>query len=299
MRWILILEAGSSPAQIKHSLMTGDYIVVTLWLCFHQCSFTLLIFKLLLLFFFCIVSKGRCFSSQNFAILLAAGHHRLIKLHHSKKSVKQQWLESLRLRWCELCYFLQWEQLGTLYQQELCLSVLVVCIGEAVPGIVMWKTTTIMEPQMCHSHWDGQTADKYYSFYPDTLAQVLIFVSLDDIRPLCRHAAGEEELGKWTVMLILVQTSMQSFGIPYTSEYIFSRRYLKSCFQCKRIRLFFFCQFFINPEVLFLSWETSSWAESFFSFFLSSLLQCYVFHPSQRLSVVPTLLSPSKVLDVW
>lgn len=150
-----------------------------------------------------------------------------------------------------------------------------------------------MEPQVCRSHWTWQTADKCYSFYPDPLAQILIFVSLDHVSPLRRHAASEEKLGKWTVVLIPVQASMGSFGTPYTSEDIFNRWYLKLCFQCKWIRFFFLLSLFHK------SWSTVSKLKNIQLgwkplLFLSSLRQYYVFHPSQGLSVVPTLLPPSE-----
>ena len=69
---------------------------------------------------------------------------------------------------------------------------------------------------------------------------------------LCRYAAGKEELGKWTVMLILVQASMGLFGFPYISEGIFTRWCLKLCFQCTRISFFFF------SSVFHKSWSTVS-----------------------------------------
>lgn len=96
----------------------------------------------------------------------------------------------------------------------------------------------------------------------------------DDMSALCRYAAGEEELGKWTVTLTLVQASMGSFGIPYTSEEVFTRWYLKLCFQYKWIWFFSCLQLFTNPEILFLSWKTSSWAESLSVLFISSSVLC-------------------------
>lgn len=162
---------------------------------------------------------------------------------------------------------------------------LVVCVGAAVPGFVVWET------QQRNGTSDMLfLSDLFILPWCRTGSELNIHLSLlmwaHDISLPCRYAACMEELGKWTVNLILVQPSVGSFGNPYTSRAFLlgdTSNYVSSA------ELF--------SSVFYKTWSPVSKMKDIEPLILSSLLQNYVFPPLQSLCVIPAVLFPSEVFS--